>query len=313
MWDIEVEEDHSYVAQGFVNHNSSVNPNLQNIIVNDKIPEELLKRGVSFRDVFVPAPGRIFWVGDYSQLEMCIGAHLSRDALLIETIASGKDTHSMTAARLNGFTYEAVTAAKKAHDDHDPDHDPPLDPLIEKMVKARKVAKPVNFGIFYGMGAARLAAQTGMTVEESELTILRFFKTYPGIENYILTQHRQVAIKGYVRTLLGRKRFIEGGRAHDRKTRGTAERQAANTPVQGTAADVVRMAMVKLATDRVFRENHLSMHLQVHDELVVEAPVGTDPSVFKHVAEVMSHPFDKELLVPLTVSGKIGSSWGAAK
>jgi len=292
---------------------SSVDPNLQNIVTNDRIPDDLLKRGVSFRDVFVPSKGREFWVGDYSQLEMCIGAHLSRDALLIETIASGKDTHSMTAAVLNGFTYDAVVAAKQAHDDHDPEHDPPLDPAIEKMVKARKVAKPVNFGIFYGMGPKRLAEQTGLSIEESELTIQRFFKTYPGIKAYIDTQHRQVATKGYVRTILGRKRFIEGGRATDYKTKGEAERMAANTPVQGSAADVVRMAMVNIATDRIFNENKLSLHLQVHDELVVEGPIGTDPAVYKHVAELMSHPFNTELRVPLRVSGKVGMSWGAAK
>jgi DNA polymerase I len=287
---------------------SSVDPNLQNIVNDKKIPEAFLKSGVSFRKIFVPDSGCLFWDYDYNQLEMCIGAHYSKDKDLVATIRNGKDLHSMTAAAINGLEYDQVFAAKKKADAHGS-----LTPEEKKMVNLRSAAKTVGFGVFYGMGANRLSEQVGCSKEEAQQYIDRFFTQYPGVQAYVDQMKTDVRTKGFVTTLLGRRRVIDGARNLSRKVRGTAERAAVNAPIQGSAADVLRLAMKELAMDRTLREAGWKMLLQVHDELLFQGPEDSDPQVSKHIEEVMANPGGLELLVPLTASGQCGKNWGEAK
>jgi len=286
---------------------SSKNPNLQNIVNDDKILPELKARGVSFRDVFVAPEGYEFWDFDYSQLEMCIGAHFSQEPKLINAIRSGMDLHSLTAAGLLGVPYEAVLAAKKKSEDKDA----VLTDAEVKYLKARKVAKVVNFGVLYGEGPQGLAHSAGISEQEAEAYIKRFFDTYPGVLHYTEEMKKQVFHKGYVMTLLGRRRIIEGGRSLDRNTRGSAERAAINTPIQGTASDILRRAMIPLANDRLLEANNVRVCLQVHDELLFEVPKGTDPRVIKHIQDTMSNCV--QLRVPLRAEGHCGPTWASAK
>lgn len=258
---------------------SSSNPNLQNIPVRSE-------EGRRIRAAFVPEPGHVLLSADYSQIELRLLAHLSQDPLLIESFQKGQDVHTRTASEL---------------------FDTPLDAVSSDQ---RREAKTINFGIIYGMGATRLARSLGIPFKTAQEYIAQYFSRYAGIKIYmdgILTEART---KGFVTTLLGRRRYFPDLQSRNAQLVATAERMAINTPIQGTAADLIKMAMV--AIDKRLTQERLPvrMLLQVHDELLFEAPEHVVEKVKSLVQELMEGVVS--LHVPLKVDLGTGANWGEA-
>jgi DNA polymerase-1 len=260
---------------------SSSDPNLQNIPIRTEL-------GRRIRGAFVAAPGHVLMGADYSQVELRVLAHISGDERLREAFRQGRDIHASTAAAVLGVSPDAVT------------------------VEQRGFAKRVNFGLLYGMSAFRLAQETNLTLADAEEYVRAYFDSMPGVEDYLdMTKHR-AARDGYVETLLGRRRYFpvlqssEEGR-RDAIARRAAEREAINMPIQGTAADVIKIAMIRLHA--ALREAGLGarMLLQVHDELVLEVPEDEVDATARLVREVMEGAY--QLNVPLRVDVHSGPSW----
>jgi len=255
---------------------SSANPNLQNIPVRTE-----LGRGI--RAAFIAEPGHVLLTADYSQIELRLLAHFSRDPLLVEAYRRGDDIHTLTASQVFGVPPLMVT----------PDH--------------RRQAKVVNFGIVYGLSAFGLSQQLGIEPGEAKQFITNYFETYKGVRDFreqILEEARR-ELK--VKTLFGRVRPIPDINSKNVNQRGFAERTAVNTPLQGTAADLIKIAMIRI--DAALRERGLKsrMTLQVHDELVFEVPEGEVEVMKSLVREHMEkvHP----LAVPLQVEMGVGANW----
>ncbi|HXP91259.1 MAG TPA: DNA polymerase I [Fibrobacteria bacterium] len=258
---------------------SSVDPNLQNIPVRGEIGRQLRKG-------FVAGPGKVLVSADYSQIELRLLAHLSGDAALRAVYDAGEDIHARTAAVVHGVEPKSVTTDQ------------------------RRAAKVVNFGVVYGMGPHALAAQTELSYADAKKFIEGYFSAYPGVKPYMEGILEGARTNGYVETILGRKRWIREINEKNRVFKERAEREAVNTPIQGSAADLVKLAM--LAVDREIRAGRLdaSMLLQVHDELVLECPVGSAPEVAARVKALMEGAMT--LSVPLSVETGIGENWGTA-
>jgi DNA polymerase-1 len=258
---------------------SSSNPNLQNIPIRTEVGREV-------RRAFVAGKGSVLLAADYSQVELRIMAHISRDHALLEAFRRGQDIHTSTAATIMGVPAEAVTP------------------------EMRRLAKSVNFGLSYGQGSHGLAQQTGLSREEADHFIKTYFARYPRVKEYIEHTKRQAKEQGYVETLLGRRRYfpeLKGeGQAHGNII-AAAYRMAINAPIQGTAADILKMAMIRL--HRALRERKLKsrMILQVHDELVLEVPKGEVDAVAPLVREIMESAL--QLDAPLRVDVKVGKNW----
>jgi DNA polymerase-1 len=255
---------------------SSSNPNLQNIPIRNELGREV-------RRAFVAEAGWKLIAADYSQVELRIMAHIAQDPGLLGAFELGQDIHAATAAAVLGTPLENVTKEQ------------------------RYVAKRVNFGLSYGQSAFGLAQQTGMTQAEAGQFIQTYFEKYPGVRRYIDQTKRQAARQGYVETLLGRRRYFPNLAKMRGPERGRAEREAINMPIQGTAADIIKIAMIRL--HQVLRDHKLRarMLLQVHDELVLEAPDEEIDTVIPLVREVMCGAF--ELAAPLKVDVEVGQNW----
>jgi DNA polymerase-1 len=257
---------------------SSSEPNLQNIPIRGE-------EGRRIRDAFRPAPGRVLLSADYSQIELRILAHLSRDPVLIEAFRRGEDIHARTAAEVFGG-------------------------LAGGTAEARRAAKAINFGILYGMGAARLARELDIGPEEATRYIRRYFQRYPGVRAFIDRTVEEARSRGYVTTLLNRRRYLPEIGAGEGALRQFAERTAVNTPIQGSAADLIKMAMLRV-DERLGRERlDAFMVLQVHDELLFEVGREAAPIVAAAVAETMEGVMDLD--VPLRVAVRTGESWAEA-
>jgi len=256
---------------------SSSEPNLQNIPVRGGL-------GKQVRQAFIAPPGSRLVAGDYSQIDLRVLAHLSQDPGLLNAFRHDEDIHAATAARLFGVDPPKVT----------PD--------------MRRVAKTVNFGVIYGMSDYGLEQATELSREEAAQFIASYFDKYPGVKQYIESTKKQVREAGYVQTLLGRKRFIPEIDSPNRQVREAAERMAINMPVQGTSADIIKIAMVNLDREMDKRRLESKMLLQVHDELIFEVPEGELEEMHELVPQIMSHAL--ELSVPLKVDVKTGSNWG---
>ena len=254
---------------------SSSNPNLQNIPVRTE-----LGRGI--RAAFVAAPGRLLLSADYSQIELRILAHLSEDPVLVEAFRRGEDIHSRTAQEVFGVAPFGQT----------PEH--------------RRVAKVINFGVIYGLSAFGLAQQLGIEQREAAKFIAAYFERYSGVKKYLDQQIADVRASGFTKTLFGRIRPIPEINSPQPNLRNFAERTAMNTPMQGAAADLIKLAMIELDR-RLSGEFQSRMILQVHDELLFEAPEEELPRLTQLVKEVMegAHP----LRVPLVVDTKAGPNW----
>jgi len=255
---------------------SSSEPNLQNIPVRGE-------EGKKIRRAFVPAPGRVFISADYSQVELRVLAHLSRDPALSQAFRRGDDIHSRTAAEMFQVLPGMVT----------PD--------------MRRVAKTINFGVIYGMSAHRLSRDQKIPFGQAKAFIEAYFARYGGIRTYLDACVREGLEQGYVETLLKRRRYLPELKASNHQVRSMGERMAINTPVQGGAADIVKLAMVKL--DRRMKEvgPAATLILQVHDELLVEVDADRAEEVAGMVRQCMEEAFPLD--VPLKVDMATGSNW----
>ena len=256
---------------------SSSDPNLQNIPIRTEL-------GRRIREGFVPEKGNLFVGADYSQVELRLLAHLSGDAELIRRFRRGDDIHSTTAAAVFGVDLSAVTP------------------------ELRRRAKVINFGILYGMSPFGLSRELGIGGKEAKTYIDHYFDRYPGVKEYIEGLKATARKDGFVLTIMGRRRFLKDIDSRNRVLREAAERMAINTPIQGSAADLIKMAMIRV--DREFREAGMEARLilQVHDELIVEAPVRETAGSERILQEAMEGV--AKLSVPLTVSVSRGKNWG---
>lgn len=260
---------------------SSTEPNLQNIPIR-------MEEGRRIRQVFVPSQESWSMLSaDYSQIELRVLAHISQDESLQKAFREDKDIHTQTAMDVFGVGEGEVT------------------PLM------RRQAKAVNFGIVYGISGYGLSQGLDIPQKEAKAFIDRYFATYPGVRTYMDEIVEQAKKDGYVKTILGRRRYLPKINARNYGERSFAERTAMNTPIQGTAADIIKHAMVKL--DRYLAENKLQsrMLLQVHDELIFEVPEEELPEMKELVRDMMEHAV--ELSVPLKVDVNVGGNWYEAK
>jgi DNA polymerase-1 len=255
---------------------SSSDPNLQNI------PTRSIE-GRRIRRAFVPKPGCIFVSADYSQIDLRVLAHLSGDKTLVDAFNTGEDIHMRTATEVLGVTPDKVNA------------------------EARRLAKVINFGIIYGMGPQRLAGELGIALTEASDYIKRYFERLPGVRAWLDDTVRIARTTGYVTTMYGRRRYLPELNAQPGGARAQAERIAINTPIQGTAADLIKLAMIRL--DKTLRERGLGarMILQVHDELLLEAPEDETEEAAKLAKREMEGV--AELKIPLKVELKSGPNW----
>ena len=256
---------------------SSNNPNLQNIPVRTE-------RGQLIRKAFVAEQkGHVLLAADYSQIELRVLAHISEDQSMIQAFLNDEDIHTATAAQMFAVAAAAVTPAQ------------------------RRVAKTTNFGIIYGITGHGLAARTDLSQADAAELIASYFKQYPAIRTYMDDTIKSAHSHGYASTLLGRRRYLPELRARSRTQRQAGERMAINMPIQGTAADIMKIAMIHM--DRRLRESGLParMILQVHDELLFELPESDVPAVAAITREIMEGAY--QLAIPLKVDLSAGPTW----
>jgi DNA polymerase-1 len=259
---------------------SSTEPNLQNIPVRTEL-------GAQLRHMFVPAEGCVLVDADYSQIELRVLAHVAADEGMKAAFASGTDIHRATAASVAGITPEEVTPAMRSR------------------------AKAVNFGLVYGMSEFSLAAQTGMTRREAHEYIENYFAKYPGVRRYMDEIRMQAKDVGWVSTLAGRRRWLPEIRSTNHNVRAFGERVALNTPIQGTAADIIKLAMVAVYRRLKAEGLHARLILQVHDELIVEAAREEAEAAKRILEEEMTRAMPLD--VPLVAEASVGEDWYAAK
>jgi DNA polymerase-1 len=258
---------------------SATHPNVQNIPIRTE-------EGIRIREAFVPAEGCLLASADYSQVELRIHAHYTRDEGLREAFRDGDDIHRRTAAEVWEVAQGDVSADQRAR------------------------AKAVNFGIIYGLSAFGLANQLGIASAEAQETIDAYFARYAGVKSFIEGTIETAKKEGSVRTLLGRRRVLPDIASRNRGLRQAAERMAVNTVVQGTAADLIKRAMLAVSTALRESGSGARVVLQVHDELVLEVPEREVDDVRERVTEVMEGVLP--LAVPLQVEVGVGRNWREA-
>jgi DNA polymerase-1 len=256
---------------------SSSEPNLQNIPIRGEW-------GKRIRQAIIAPNGAFLLAGDYSQIDLRVLAHLSQDPHLVTAFLKEEDIHSSTAAQVFGVKMEEVT----------PD--------------MRRVAKTVNFGVIYGMSEYGLEQATELSREEASRFIASYFEKYKGVKTYLEATKQKARELGYVETVLGRRRYIPEITSSNRQIREAAERMAINMPVQGTSADIIKLAMLNLHRQIERRGLRTKMLLQVHDELLFEVPQEEVEEVRGLIKEVM--PQALQLSIPLKVEIKMGKNWG---
>ncbi len=262
---------------------SSIDPNLQNIPIRTEL-------GKDVRKAFIADKGNKLISADYSQIELRIVASLANDLKMIEIFKKGEDIHTATAAAI---------------------HNIPLDKVTKDI---RRSAKEVNFGVLYGMGAFGLASRTGITQFEAKDFIKKYFETFSGVKAYLDNTLEEAKKTGYVETLFGRKRYVPELQSPNRQIQAAGERMAINMPIQGTAADLMKMAMIAvyhaLKKEKLL-DTHARMTLQIHDELVLEV----EETYAKTVAEIVQAEMQNvaKLRVPIDVGVEIGDRWGEMK
>ena len=258
---------------------SSSDPNLQNIPVRTELGRQVRKSFLA-----QGAPEWVFLSADYSQIELRVLAHLSRDPALMKAFENGEDIHSSTASLM---------------------YDVPIDGVTSDM---RRIAKVLNFGVIYGLSAFGISQQTEFSPEDGQRFIETYFSNYSGIQQYLDSVKQQAREQGYVSTVLGRRRLTPDVNVSNYNVRQAAERAAVNMPIQGTAADIMKLAMIRLHRRMEAEGLRSKMLLQVHDELVFEVPRDELDAVKKMVLEEM--PAAMDMAVPLVVDLKVGPTWG---
>lgn len=257
---------------------ASSNPNLQNIPIRSEL-------GRRVRKGFIAAKGNVLLAIDYSQIELRIVAHMAQDETMLAAFRSGQDIHSTTAAAIYGVRLEDVTKEMRRH------------------------AKAINFGLIYGMSAFGLTRSTELTLAESEDFVKAYFKKFPGVKSYLDNIRQVAAEQGYVETLLGRRRYFPALKnPGNQNQRNREEREAINAPIQGTAADIMKIAMLDVAKALRNAGLHSKMLLQVHDEVVIECPQNELDDTIKVVTNAMesAYPLD----IPLSTEARWGLTWG---
>ena len=259
---------------------SSTEPNLQNIPVRTDL-------GAEIRKMFVPKDGCVLVDADYSQIELRVLAHIANDSVMQKAFCDGTDIHTATAAQVFGVEVENVTSLQRRH------------------------AKAVNFGIVYGISEFSLAEDIGVSRYEAKAYIDNYLNNYRGVRNYMKQVVENAREIGYTETLYGRRRYIPELKASNFNIRSGAERIALNTPIQGTAADIIKLAMIRVEDALQDAYPEAKLLLQVHDELIVECPEAIAPQVAELVSREMENV--AALAVPLTAEAKFGKSWYEAK
>jgi DNA polymerase-1 len=256
---------------------ASSDPNLQNIPIRTEL-------GRRVRRAFIAKPGAALISVDYSQVELRIAAHMSDDETMLAAFRMGHDIHATTAATIYGI------------------------PLNEVTKEQRNRAKGVNFGLLYGMSPFGLSRYTDMTLAEAENFVEEYFNQFPGVKEYLDGMKTQAADMGYVETLLGRRRYFPGLKTQTNyNIRNREEREAINAPIQGTAADIMKIAMLRVPRELKNFDLTAGMLLQVHDELVFECPLDEVQATASLVSEVMQGAY--KLKVPLQTDARSGLNW----
>ena len=258
---------------------ASSGPNLQNIPIRTDLGREI-------RRAFIPAVGQLLLSVDYSQIELRIVAHIAGDEAMVEAFQEDQDIHATTAAAIYGASIEEVTPSMRRH------------------------AKAINFGLIYGMSPFGLTRTTDLTLAEAENFVNAYFERFTGVKNYLDNIRQEVAQNGYVTTLLGRRRYfpqLVSGASVSEMARARANREAINAPIQGTAADIIKLAMLNLPDRLANAGLSARMLLQVHDELMLECPEGEIEQTATIVHDVMQAAY--RLVVPLKTDAKAGSNW----
>ena len=258
---------------------SSTEPNLQNIPVRREL-------GAQIRRMFVASPGKVLVDADYSQIELRLLAHIANDETMIAAFRSGEDIHAVTASQVFGVPLAEVTPLQRSH------------------------AKAVNFGIVYGISAFSLAQDIGVFQSEAKAYMDSYFAKYHGVRAYMTRVVEQAKADGYVTTLFGRRRDLPELKSSNFNLRSFGERVALNMPIQGTAADIIKAAMVRVDARMRAEKLQARLLLQVHDELIVECPAEEAETVKAILVDEMEHVVDYR--VPLLVDAKIGASWAEA-
>ena len=258
---------------------SSSDPNLQNIPI--RTPE-----GKEIRASFIPEKGHVLVAADYSQIELRILAHCAEDAILIDAFTHDEDIHTRTAAEVFNTLPGFITP------------------------ELRRQAKAINFGIVYGMGAFKLGKELDISRKMAQTYINNYFERYAGVKTYIDSTIATARETGEVVTLLGRKRRLDDINAANANMRGFAERMAINTPIQGSAADLIKLAMIRMEKALIEKKMESRMLLSVHDEILFEVPEKELEALMGLAQEVMENVFD--LKVPLKVNIDAGNNWAEA-
>ena len=255
---------------------SSSNPNLQNIPIRDEDGKEI-------RKAFIPDDGCEFFSADYSQIELRIMAHLSGDQNMIEAFAEGDDIHAATAAKIFKQPIEQITREQRSR------------------------AKTANFGIIYGISAFGLSERMGVSRTEAKKLIDDYFETYPQIKEYMDKSIQRARIKGYIETISGRRRYLADINSNNSVVRGYAERNAINAPIQGSAADIIKVAMIRIF--QRFEKEHIrsKMILQVHDELNFSVYPDEKEKVQEIIISEMENAY--KMQVPLKADSGWGKNW----
>jgi len=257
---------------------ASSDPNLQNIPIRTDI-------GRRVRRAFIAEPGKMLLGVDYSQVELRIVAHMAGDQAMLAAFRAGQDIHATTAAAIYGIPLESVSKEQRRH------------------------AKAINFGLIYGMSPYGLTRTTGLTLAEAEDFVAAYFEKFPGVKRYLDNIRRQAAEQGYVETLLGRRRYFPGLKNQsNRNVRNREEREAINAPIQGTAADIMKIAMLRVPRELAAAGLKACMLLQVHDEIVLECPEEELLATAQVVSRTMSSAY--QLSIPLVTEARSGKNWG---
>ncbi len=258
---------------------SSSNPNLQNIPIRGE-------QGPRMRACFTAAPGKALVSADYSQIELRVLAHFSEETALVEAFNRGEDIHARTAALVFDTDPASVTTGQ------------------------RRSAKTINFGLIYGMGPQKLARDLGLKLNEAKEFIERYFQRLPGLKTFFETMHERTASQGFVTTLAGRRRLLPDINSRNNHLQSQARRQAVNTLIQGSAADIIKLAMLGADADAELARLQARLILQVHDELLLETPLANAQASAERLEAIMSGIF--ELRVPLAVDTGAGANWAEA-
>jgi DNA polymerase-1 len=257
---------------------ASQDPNLQNIPTRTDL-------GRQVRQGFVAGPGNVLLSVDYSQIELRIVAHMAGDEAMLAAFRAGQDIHATTAAAIYSVPLDQVTREQRRH------------------------AKAINFGLIYGMSAFGLSRSTDLTLGEAENFVKAYFERFPGVKSYLDGMRRQAATQGYVETLLGRRRYFPGLKDQmNAALRNREEREAINAPIQGTAADIMKLAMLHVSEALQSSKLDAHMLLQVHDELVLECPRSQLRQTANLVQKTMESAYP--LQIPLLTEAKAGDRWG---